>query len=185
MHGFSSRVTLSFLFLSFFDDFLLFFLFSALVLSVPPCYLCLLTYCIYNVSPPRSFIYPPSCHCNLYQQSRCLNNASKPPSTLLSHSSSNHLYSFSTRAATIVSRHRRIRGKLGDKKHKNPLCLVVMPDSNTKSHNSKVTRTPMYYKTAAVARFEGQWRRLRGPSRLCSLHFKCSREHVFFSVAMM
>lgn len=161
------------------------FFFSALVLSVPTCYLCLLTYCIYNVSPPRFFFSPSFCHCNLYQQSRCLNNANPPSRHPAPHSSFNHMYSFSTLAATIVCRHRGIHGNLGTKST-NPLCLVVMPDSNTKSHNSTITQkpthththNPMYYNTTAMARFEGQWRRLRGPSQLCSLHFKCSQEHI-------
>lgn len=115
-----------------------------------------------------------------------------PPTPPLRPSSFNHMYSFSTLAATIVCRHRGIHGNLGTKST-NPLCLVVMPDSNTKSHNSTITHRhthtntppPMYYNTTAMARFEGQWRRLRGPSQLCSLHFKCSQEHIVFFVAIM
>lgn len=98
-------------------------------------YACLHTVSIKSL--PLVFFPPPSfCHCNLYQQSRCLNNAnpSLPPI-----SSFNHMYSFSTLAATIVCRHSGIHGNLGTKST-NPLCLVVMPDSNTKSHNSTITQ---------------------------------------------
>lgn len=92
-----NRSVFSFLSLSssFFSP-LLFFLFL--------CYLCLLTYCIYKVS---LFF----CHCNLYQQSRCLNNAN--PFFIQSH------VQFST-LATIVCCHRGIHGNLGTK-HKPTL----------------------------------------------------------------
>lgn len=125
MHGFFSRVTLSFLFLcvetvrrfavrvffSLSSTSSFFFSPPALVLSVPTCYLCLLTYCIYKVSPPRFFFFsfPSFCHCNLYQQSRCLNNA-KPPFFIQS-----HVQFFYPRRHNCLSPQRN-SWELGDKK---------------------------------------------------------------------
>lgn len=111
MHGFFSWVTLSFLCVCkprelkncsvFF--FLWVPLFSPLFFLFL-CYLCLLTYCIYIL-----FLF--FCHCNLYQQSRCLNNAN--PFFIQSR------VQFST-LTTIVYCHRGIHGNLGTK-HKPTL----------------------------------------------------------------
>lgn len=130
MHGFFSRVTLSFLFLcvetvrrfavrvffSLSSTSSFFFSPPALVLSVPTCYLCLLTYCIYKVSPPRFFFFPsPPSVTVIFTSSLDALTMQNP------HSSFNHMYSFSTLAATIVCRHRGIHGNLGTKKHKPTL----------------------------------------------------------------
>lgn len=77
-----------------------------LCVSLPPLFFlflclfyCLLTYCIYIL-----FLF--FCHCNLYQQSKCLNNAN--PFFIQSHVQFCSL-------ATIVRCHRGIHGNLGTK----------------------------------------------------------------------
>lgn len=136
MHGFFSWVTLSFWFLcvetvrrfavrvffSLFVDFLFsfspplwFFLFLHVI------YACLHTVSIKSPRPPPPpplvfffFPFPPSVTV-IFTSSLDALTMQNP------HSSFNHMYSFSTLAATIVCRHRGIHGNLGTKKHKPTL----------------------------------------------------------------
>lgn len=102
--------------------------------------------------------------------------------TMQTHSSFNHMYSFLPSPQLSIATE-EFMGTWGQST--NPLCLVVKPDQNTKSHNSTITHTPMYYNTTAMARFEGQ-STLRGLSQLCSLHFSVHRNTLsFFYVAIM
>lgn len=73
--------------------------------------------------------------------------------TMQTHSSFNHVYSFLPSPQLSIATE-EFMGTWGQST--NPLCLVVKPDQNTKSHNSTITHTPMYYNTTAMARFEGQ-----------------------------
>lgn len=131
--------------------------FSPLLFFLFLCYLCLLTYCIYKVS--------------LFFSVTVIFTSSLDALTMQTHSSFNHMYSFLPSPQLSVATE-EFMGTWGQST--NPLCLVVMPDSNTKSHNSTITHTPMYYNTTAMARFEGQ-STLRGLSQLCSLHFSVHR----------
>lgn len=75
------------------------------LLSVLSFFSCVIYACLHTVSI-YSFCFFFFCHCNLYQQSRCLNNAN--PFFIQSR------VQFST-LTTIVYCHRGIHGKLGDK----------------------------------------------------------------------
>lgn len=105
MHGFFSWVTLSFLCVETKRTKKLLCVFLSLCFSFfnPILFSYVIYACLHTVSIYSFFFF---CHCNLYQQSRCLNNAN--PFFIQS------LVQFST-LTTIVYCHRGIHGNLGDK----------------------------------------------------------------------
>ena len=128
-------------------------------LSFFSCYLCLLTYCIYIL-----FLFFFFCHCNLYQQSRCLNNAN--PFFIQSR------VQFST-LTTIVYCHRGIHGKLGDKAQTHSVWWW----SQTRIQRAIIQQSHTPRCTIILQQWHAlkDSRRWEGPSQLCSLHFSVHR----------
>lgn len=115
------------------------------------CYLCLLTYCIYIL-----FLFC-FCHCNLYQQSRCLNNANP--------------FFIQSRVQFFYPHHncllpQRNSWELGDKAQTR--CVWWWSQTRIQRAIIQQSHTPrctIIYSNGTL------WRTLRGLSQLCSLHF--------------